>query len=148
MEGSTGLLDLTRERCAVEGKPLSETPLQSELSWKKGTSGNTHHNVTDRRPRRRTSRDVITTSVIAHLHTDVSLTMKLNEVFVIFTVMCEQQEGLDSSFTNSAETVALLCRDVCRTGYLVAIQALSQKGIRNGPARRIVGSFCQGRACR
>ena len=102
MEGSTGL-DLTRKRCAVEGIPLSETRLQSELSWKKGTSGNTHHNVSDRRPRRRTSRDVITTSVIAHLHTDVSLTMKLNEVFVIFTVMCEQQEGLDSSFANSAE---------------------------------------------
>ena len=97
----------------------------------KGTSGNTHHNVTDRRPRRRTSRDVITTSVIAHLHTDVSLTVKLTEVFVIFTVMCEQQEGLDSSFTNSAETFALLCRDVCRTGYLAAITALSQKGMRN-----------------
>ena len=32
----------------------------------------------------------------------------------------EQQEGLDSSFTN-----------YCRTGYLVAITALSQKGMRN-----------------
>ena len=32
----------------------------------------------------------------------------------------EQQEGLDSSFTN-----------YCRTGYLVAIMALSQKDMRN-----------------
>ena len=67
---------------------------------KKRTSGNSHHNVTDRRSRRRT---------------DVYLNLKLNQVFAIVTVMSEQQEGVDYSFTNS-----------CRTGYLVAITALSQ----------------------